>query len=92
VFEVFAIAAVLTAAGTTAYFCIALLHQNRAISDHELTETATPLIVAAFLLVFISVFSRLPGSAERVFAILWPPSSPARPGRLGRGTQASLRS
>jgi hypothetical protein len=70
VFEVFAIAAVLTAVGTTAYLCIALLHQNKAISDHELTQTATPLIVAVFLLVFISVVSRLRGSAERVIAIL----------------------
>jgi hypothetical protein len=70
VFEIFAIAAVLTAVGTTAYFCIALLHQNKPISDHELTETATPLIVAAFLLIFVSIFSRLRGSVERVAAIL----------------------
>jgi hypothetical protein len=69
VFEVFAIAAVLTAVGTTAYFCIALLHQNKPISDRELTETATPLIVAVFLLLFISVFSRLRGSVERIIAI-----------------------
>jgi len=70
VFELFAIAAVLAAVGTTAYLCISLLHRNEAISDRELTQTATPLIVAAFLLVFVSVLTRLPGSAERVFAVL----------------------
>jgi hypothetical protein len=69
VFEVFAIAAVLTAVGTTVYFCIALLHANEPVSDKELTETATPLIVAVFLLLFISVFSRLRGSAERMIVI-----------------------
>ncbi len=69
VFEVFAIAAVLTAVGTTAYLCISLLHADKPISDRELTETATPLIVAVFLLVFISVFSRLRGSVERVITI-----------------------
>jgi hypothetical protein len=69
VFEVFAIAAVLAAVGTTVYFCLALLHANEPVSDRELTETATPLIVAVFLLLFISVFSRLQGSVERVIAI-----------------------
>ncbi len=61
VFELFAIVAVLTAAGSTAYFSVSLLHQNEAITSHELTQTATPLVVAAFLLVFVSVFARLPG-------------------------------
>ena len=69
VFEVFAIAAVLTAVGTTVYFAIALLHANQPISDRELTETATPLIVAVFLLLFISVFSRLQGSVERIIVV-----------------------
>ncbi len=69
VFEVFAIIAVLAAVGTTAYLCIALLHDNEAISSHTLTKTAMPLIVAVFILMFVSIFSRLPGSLERVFAI-----------------------
>jgi hypothetical protein len=70
VFEVFAIVAVLTAVGTTAYFCVALLHQDQAISDRELAETATPLIVAVFLLVFVSIISRLQGSFGRAITIL----------------------
>lgn len=70
VFELFAIVSVLAAAGTTAYLCIALLHRNAPISDHELSETATPLLVAAMLLIFVSVFARLPGTWERILAIL----------------------
>ncbi len=70
VFELFAIVAVLTAAGTTAFFAISLLHQNEAITSHDLTQTATPLVVAAFLLVFVSVFARLPGSGLRLFALV----------------------
>jgi hypothetical protein len=70
VFELFAIVAVLTAAGSTAYFSVSLLHQNEAITSHELTQTATPLVVAAFLLVFVSVFARLPGSLTRVITLL----------------------
>jgi hypothetical protein len=70
VFELFAIVAVLAAAGTTAYLSIALLHRNTPISSHELAQTATPLLVAAMLLVFVSVFARLPGSMERIVVIL----------------------
>ncbi|HEX4465487.1 MAG TPA: hypothetical protein VH042_12695 [Solirubrobacterales bacterium] len=70
VFELFAIVAVLTAAGSTAYFSVSLLHQNEAITSHELTQTATPLVVAAFLLVFVSVFARLPGSLTRIVTLL----------------------
>jgi hypothetical protein len=70
VFELFAIVAVLTAAGSTAFFSVSLLHQNEAITSHELTQTATPLVVAAFLLVFVSVFARLPGSLTRIITLL----------------------
>jgi hypothetical protein len=70
VFELFAIVAVLTAAGSTAFFAISLLHRNEAITSHDLTQTATPLLVAAFLLVFVSVFARLPGSGLRLFALV----------------------
>lgn len=70
VFELFAIAAVLAAVGMTAYLAISLLHQNEAIDDKALTQTATPLIFAVFLLVFVSVLGRLPGSVERFFALL----------------------
>lgn len=70
VFELFAIVAVLTAAGSTAYLSVSLLHQNEAITSHELTQTATPLVVAAFLLVFVSVFARLPGSLTRIITLL----------------------
>lgn len=70
VFELFTIVAVLTAVGSTAYFSIALLHQNEAISSHDLTQTATPLLVAAVLLVFVSAFSRLPGSVTHLVTLL----------------------
>ena len=60
----------LVAVGTTAYLAIALLHDNQAISDRALTQTATPLIFAAFLLVLVSVLGRLPGSAMRIFSVL----------------------
>jgi hypothetical protein len=70
VFEVFAIVSVLVAVGTTAYLSIALLHANEAISDRMLAQTASPLIVAVFVLVLVSIASRLSGSIERVFAIL----------------------
>ncbi len=70
VFELFAIVAVLTAAGSTAFLSVSLLHQNEAITSHELTQTATPLVVAAFLLVFVSVFARLPGSLTRIITLL----------------------
>lgn len=70
VFELFAIVAVLAAAGSTAFFAISLLHQNEPITSHQLTQTATPLVVAAFLLVFVSVFARLPGSGLRLLALV----------------------
>ena len=70
VFELFAIVAVLAAVGMTAYLAISLLHRNEAIDDKVLTHTATPLIFAVFLLVFVSVLSRLPGSMARFFALL----------------------
>jgi hypothetical protein len=70
VFELFAIAAVLAAVGMTAFLAISLLHRNEAIGDKDLTQTATPLIFAVFLLVFVSVLGRLPGSVERFFALL----------------------
>ena len=69
-FELFAIVAVLVSVGTTAYLAIALLHNDEAISDRILTQTATPLIFAVFLLVLVSVLGRLPGSVERVFSVL----------------------
>jgi hypothetical protein len=69
VFELFAIVAVLVAAGTTAYFAIALLHLNEPIGDHELTQTATPLLVATMLLIIVSAFARLPASWERIFTV-----------------------
>jgi hypothetical protein len=70
VFELFAIVAVLASVGTTAYLAIGLLHKNEAISDHVLTQTATPLIFAVFLLVLVSVLGRLPSSATRIFSVL----------------------
>jgi hypothetical protein len=70
VFEVFAIISVLVAVGTTAYLSISLMHANEPLGDRELAQTASPLIVAVFVLVLVSVARRLPRSLERVFAIL----------------------
>jgi hypothetical protein len=70
VFEVFAMVSVLVAVGSTAYFCIALLHRDEAITNADLTQTATPLILGAFLLVFVSILSRLPGSFERLLLLV----------------------
>ncbi len=72
VFELFAIVAVLVSVGTTAYLAIALLHQDEAISDKILTQTATPLIFAVFLLVLVSVLGKLPGSPLRIFGVTLP--------------------
>jgi hypothetical protein len=70
VFEVFAMVSVLVAVGSTAYLCVALLHANEPITDSDLTQTATPLILATFLLVFVSTLSRLPGSLERLIVLV----------------------
>lgn len=70
VFELFAIVAVLVSVGTTAYLSISLLHANEAIGDKVLTQTAMPLIFAVFLLVLISVLSRLPRRADRLLSVL----------------------
>lgn len=70
VFEVFAIVSVLVAVGTTAYLSISLMHANQPLSDKELAQTASPLMVAVFVLVLVSVARRLPTSFERAFAIL----------------------
>lgn len=70
VFEVFAMVSVLVAVGSTAYLAIALLRSGEAITDSDLTQTATPLILGAFLLVFISILGRLPGSFERLLLLV----------------------
>ena len=70
VFEAFVVVAVLTAVATTAYFAISLLHRNTPISDRELTETATPLIFAVFVLALVSIVTRVPGSFERGAPVL----------------------
>jgi hypothetical protein len=70
VFELCAIVAVLASVGMTAYLAISLLHQDMAISDRDLTQTAMPLIFAVILLVLVSAIARFPGSLERVFLFL----------------------
>jgi hypothetical protein len=65
-FELFAIVAVLASVAMTAYLAIAMLHANEAIDDKDLTQTAAPLIFAAFMLVLVSFVSRLPTSFERI--------------------------
>jgi hypothetical protein len=70
VFEIFAIVSVLVAAALTASIAISLMHQDKEISGHELTETAMPLVVAAFLLVFIIVLARLREAGDRNWSML----------------------
>jgi hypothetical protein len=70
VFESVAIVAVLVAVATTAYYSIALLHRDTAITNKELAETAVPLLVAAVLLILISIVARLRGTTQRVAVLL----------------------
>jgi hypothetical protein len=70
VFEIFAIVSVLVAAALTASIAIGLLHEDKAIGDQELTQTAMPLVVAAFLLVFITVLARLRAAGDRGWSML----------------------
>jgi hypothetical protein len=69
-FEIFAIVAVLIAASLTAATAISLLHRDQAISDHELTQTAMPLVVAAFLLVLVTMLARLRAAGDRTWTLL----------------------
>jgi hypothetical protein len=69
-FEIFAIVAVLVAAALTAATAISLLHRNTAINDRELTQTSMPLVVAAFLLVFVTVLARLRAAGDRSWSML----------------------
>jgi hypothetical protein len=70
VFETFTIVSILVAAALTASIAINLLHRDTAISDHELTLTAMPLVVAAFLLVFITILARLGAAGDRSWSML----------------------
>ncbi|HWC49496.1 MAG TPA: hypothetical protein VG448_11490 [Solirubrobacterales bacterium] len=70
IFEIFAIVSVLVAAALTASIAISLMHQNTAITGHELTETAMPLVVAGFLLVFMIVPARLREAGDRNWSML----------------------
>jgi hypothetical protein len=70
VFESIAIVAVMVAVATTAYYSIALLHRDTAITNKELAETAVPLLVAAVLLILISIVARLRGATQRIAVLL----------------------
>jgi hypothetical protein len=70
VFEAITIVAVLVAVSTTAYYCIALLHRDTAVSNKELVETALPLVVALVLLIVISIVARLSGATQRIVVVL----------------------
>jgi hypothetical protein len=70
VFEIFAIVAVLTAAGSTAAIAIDLLHADQPIGNRELTQTAMPLVIATLLLIVVSVFNRVSGSVDRMIVLL----------------------
>ncbi len=70
VFESIAIVAVLVAVATTAYYSIALLHRDTAITNRELAETAMPLVVAGVLLILITIVARLEGATQRVAVLL----------------------
>jgi hypothetical protein len=68
-FELFVVAAVLTAAATTAYICLALLHEGDHVSSRELTEASMPLVVSVFALVLLSAISRLPSTMHRAITV-----------------------
>jgi hypothetical protein len=70
VFEAIAIVAVFVSVATTAYYSIALLHRDTAITNQELVETAVPLLVAAVLLILISIVARLRGATQRIVVVL----------------------
>jgi hypothetical protein len=70
VFESIATVAVLVSVSTTAYYCIALLHRDTAITNTELVETSMPLVVAAVLLILISIVARLRGATQRIVVLL----------------------
>ena len=70
VFEAITIVAVLVAVSTTAYYCIALLHRDTAVSNKELVETALPLVVALVLLIALSIIARLRGATQRIVVVL----------------------
>jgi hypothetical protein len=70
VFEAIAIVAVLVSVASTAYYAIALLHRDTAITNSELVETALPLVVAAVLLILISIVARLRGATQRIVVLL----------------------
>jgi hypothetical protein len=70
VFEAIAIVAVLVSVASTAYYAIALLHRDTAITNSELVETALPLVVAAVLLILISIAARLRGATQRIVVLL----------------------
>lgn len=70
VFEAITIVAVLVAVSTTSYYCIALLHRDTPVSNEELVETALPLVVAAVLLIAMSIVARLRGATQRIVVVL----------------------
>ncbi|MBS1679170.1 MAG: hypothetical protein JST08_17475 [Actinobacteria bacterium] len=70
VLESIAIVAVLVSVATTAYYAISLLHRDAAITNQELVETAVPLLVAAVLLILMSIVARLRGTTQRVAVLL----------------------
>ena len=70
VFEAIAIVAVLVSVASTAYYVIALLHRDTAITNRELVETAVPLVIAAVLLILISIVARLRGATQRIVVLL----------------------
>lgn len=70
VFEAITIVAVLVAVSTTAYYCIALLHRDTAVSNKELVETSLPLVVATVLLIAMSIVARLRGATQRIVVVL----------------------
>jgi hypothetical protein len=59
IFEVFAVVAILTASGLTAYFSVLFLREGEAISDADFAQVSAPLVVAITLLVLLSAVSRI---------------------------------
>jgi hypothetical protein len=68
-FELFVVATILAAAAATAFICISLLHENKPVSNGELTEASIPLVVSVVALVLLSMLSRLPDSPRQLLTL-----------------------
>jgi hypothetical protein len=58
VFEVVAVATILTASGVSAFASLLLLHSGKEISDSQFAQASAPLVVAIILLLLLSAMAK----------------------------------